>query len=157
MSAEPWADHPEYRALFAAVCEQPGDDAPRLVLADWLEEYGGPAAADRADFIRVQVELTKLPARDPRRYELRARERALLTAHEPEWLRPLTGLVSTAEFRRGFVDRVQVGARQFLEHAGKILALAPGRRVQLLRLNQTKFALRELTDNPHFRAWFKGR
>lgn len=45
-------------ALFRAICEQPWEDTPRLVYADWLEENGDPV---RAEFIRVQVELAKLP------------------------------------------------------------------------------------------------
>lgn len=38
-----------------AIIEAPDDDTPRLVYADWLEEYGGDLA--RAEFIRVQMEL----------------------------------------------------------------------------------------------------
>jgi uncharacterized protein (TIGR02996 family) len=47
----------------AAVCAAPDDDAPRLVLADWLDIDGPPACRDpaRAEFIRVQVELAKGP------------------------------------------------------------------------------------------------
>ena len=37
---------------------QPEEDAVRLVFADWLEENGEP---DRAEFIRVQVELQAMP------------------------------------------------------------------------------------------------
>jgi uncharacterized protein (TIGR02996 family) len=31
---------PELMGLVAAYLASPGDDAPRLVLADWLEEHG---------------------------------------------------------------------------------------------------------------------
>jgi uncharacterized protein (TIGR02996 family) len=41
-------------ALLAAIQAAPDDDAPRLIYADWLEEHGDP---DRAEFIRVQIEL----------------------------------------------------------------------------------------------------
>lgn len=44
-------------AFLAAIRDRPGDDLPRLVFADWLEEHGEP---DRAEFIRVQCELTAL-------------------------------------------------------------------------------------------------
>lgn len=53
-------DHPEYRALLAAVCAAPDDDLPRMVLADWLEENG---EGERAEWIRVQVERAKTPDR----------------------------------------------------------------------------------------------
>lgn len=36
-----------YDALYATVLERPFDDAPRLVLADWLEENGQAATAAR--------------------------------------------------------------------------------------------------------------
>lgn len=49
--------HPEYRALLAAVCASPGDDLPRLVMADLLTENG---EAEYGDFIRVQCELARL-------------------------------------------------------------------------------------------------
>ena len=39
-------------ALLAAIHAEPMDDAPRLVLADWLDENGEP---ERAEFIRLQV------------------------------------------------------------------------------------------------------
>lgn len=50
-------------ALLAAVIEEPGDDAPRLVLADWLEENGD---GERAQFIRLSLEL----AREEKRLEV---------------------------------------------------------------------------------------
>lgn len=41
----PLTTHPDYLALLRAVCIDPDDDTPRLVLVDWLEERGeeGPA------------------------------------------------------------------------------------------------------------------
>lgn len=46
-------------SLLQAIFEHPADDAVRLVYADWLEENG---ECERAEFIRVQVELAGLPA-----------------------------------------------------------------------------------------------
>jgi uncharacterized protein (TIGR02996 family) len=43
----------ERAALLAGIWESPGDDAPRLVFADWLQEHGD---AERAAFIRSQIE-----------------------------------------------------------------------------------------------------
>ena len=40
--------------LLAAIRALPDDDAPRLALADWLEENGAP---NWADLIRVQIEM----------------------------------------------------------------------------------------------------
>lgn len=47
-------------AMLAVVRENPADDLPRLVFADWLDDHG---EADRAAFVRVQVELARLPDR----------------------------------------------------------------------------------------------
>lgn len=46
------------RDLLRAVLVDPFDDLPRLVYADWLDEHGD---GERAEFIRVQIELAKLP------------------------------------------------------------------------------------------------
>ncbi len=45
-------------ALLAAICVNPGDDTVRLVYANWLEESG---QGERAEFCRVQVELSHTP------------------------------------------------------------------------------------------------
>jgi uncharacterized protein (TIGR02996 family) len=77
-----------------AICEAPFDDGPRLVYADALDERGEAA---RAEFIRVQCELAKLPHGDhclpdnhcvhcpdpPRHETLRRRERELLLSPPP--------------------------------------------------------------------------
>jgi uncharacterized protein (TIGR02996 family) len=47
----------EQLAFWAAIRENPAEDTPRLVYADWLEEHGDP---ERAEFIRVQIELARL-------------------------------------------------------------------------------------------------
>jgi uncharacterized protein (TIGR02996 family) len=36
----PWLGNPDFEAFAAAIAATPDDDAPRLVLADWLEERG---------------------------------------------------------------------------------------------------------------------
>ena len=57
-------------ALFRAILDEPEDDAPRLVYADWLEEHGDGA---RAEFIRVQCELAVLPPEPAQRPSCRLR------------------------------------------------------------------------------------
>jgi uncharacterized protein (TIGR02996 family) len=50
--------------LLARVIADPACDAVRLVYADWLQENGQP---ERAEFVRVQVELARTP--EPREIE----------------------------------------------------------------------------------------
>lgn len=45
-------------ALLSSIITNPDDDVARLVYADWLQEHG---EEDRAEFIRVQIELAKTP------------------------------------------------------------------------------------------------
>lgn len=98
--------------FLAAIADRPDDDLPRLVYADWLDENGDP---DRAEFIRVQIELAKLLEFDPRRVELKAREDELLTPHRSVWGLPeFRGQSQT--FRRGFVERVNVTAEWLVDH-----------------------------------------
>ena len=55
----------QHQAFLQAIVEAPDDDVPRLIYADFLEEQGD---ADRADFIRTQVQLARsgdLPVKIP--------------------------------------------------------------------------------------------
>jgi len=78
-------------AFLRTIYENPEDDAPRLSYADWLDEHG---QTDRADFIRVQLELARLAEDHPRQPELLRREETLLAAHRAEWLGELLQLAS---------------------------------------------------------------
>lgn len=52
----------DHDALLAAILAQPEEDTLRLAYADWMEENGQP---ERAEFIRVQVELARMKGMDP--------------------------------------------------------------------------------------------
>jgi uncharacterized protein (TIGR02996 family) len=100
-------------ALLQAILENPDDDAPRLVYADWLDEHGD---ADRAEFIRVQCELAR-GASTPRRSEvLTDRARQLQSAHGSRWERDLPGQPAIAwldRYDRGFL--YQAAARRWTD------------------------------------------
>ena len=126
----------ERHALWTAIRAHPDDDTPRLVYADWLQERG---EEERAEFIRVQIELERLKA-DPRkgrkqRAPLEAREKALLDAYREEWLAPFVKVVTRVKrresrelirnwvgqmpFSRGFlgVDRLELERARLLSAA----------------------------------------
>jgi uncharacterized protein (TIGR02996 family) len=111
-------------AFLRAIIEHPGDDGPRLVYADWLDEQGQAA---RAEFIRIQCELAAdwSCCRCTRHQRcgfcrLQRRERELWGDAQPsEWFPtvPLPQTISqsvwegaidnrlpTALIRRGFID-----------------------------------------------------
>jgi uncharacterized protein (TIGR02996 family) len=99
-------------AFLQAVLANPNDDGVRLIYADFLEEHGQP---ERAEFIRLQCTLAKLPYADPRRPALQARELELLRLHQEAWLGPLRPLLTHWTFRRGFLDGVIVAARHLVD------------------------------------------
>src|SRR5262249_17928038 len=131
-------------AFLKDIIEHPDDDTPRLIYADWLDEHGQPA---RGEFIRVQCELARLPEGDERRAVLAAREKDLLAAHAAEWSAPLVDWgVETPKFRRGLVESVKMTVRDFLDHAGELMAWAPVREVELRQVHDQ---LQGLADSHH--------
>ena len=86
-------------AFLADVIENPDDDAPRLVFADWLDDNG---QSERAEFIRLQCRLVALPEDDPACDDLEARQRELLAAHERAWVGEMPAEVCGWRFRCGW-------------------------------------------------------
>ena len=112
-------------ALLAAIRARPKDDAPRLVYADWLDEYGDP---DRARLIRAQVAVAR-PSASPEDDD--ASPLARLRHDEPllrQWVaarltfsRPITLLT----WDRGFVRTVEARSGDFVEVAGDLFRAEP--------------------------------
>src|SRR5215212_1967102 len=87
------------------------DEGPRLVYADFLDDAG---ETERAELVRVQLALSKLPHEHPRRPDLANRQNELSAACSREWTDRLAGLITGVEFRRGVMDSVSVDAATFL-------------------------------------------
>jgi uncharacterized protein (TIGR02996 family) len=73
----------QIQAFLEDAKDHPEDDTPRLVLADWLDDHGDPA---RAEFVRLQCRLARLPEGDPEEPALRRLERELLASGRSTWL-----------------------------------------------------------------------
>jgi uncharacterized protein (TIGR02996 family) len=116
-------------AFLRDILANPGDDTPRLVYADWLEDHG---EHDRAELIRVECAREKLPDFVPEYNRLDRRSRELRKTHEEEWFGPLLPLVEEFGTRRGFVEEVTLRASRFVKNAKTILALAPVRELFLI-------------------------
>jgi uncharacterized protein (TIGR02996 family) len=93
-------------ALLAAVIANPDDDVVRLAFADWFEENDQP---ERAEFIRTQIERTRLPDDHLRHSELALREMTLLAEHGKEWF-GFNPTLDQIAFRRGFVESIALRA-----------------------------------------------
>ena len=128
-------------ALLATVLAEPDADLPRLVYADFLEEFGDALDHARAEFIRAQVELSAGVPDPARRAAIEAREKVLLALHAAAWLKPLRARGEPLQnpgthglFRRGFVELVWMPAAIYLTKAHRLFARAPVRELRLTRV-----------------------
>jgi uncharacterized protein (TIGR02996 family) len=136
-------DSPEYAAFIARIREQPDDDLPRLVAADWLEEQ---SEAERAALIRVQIQrggilfLDNLPLRIIQRGNTYLDKWvACSSGHKgvKGWSklfihtlpRPLPSCRYDAEIRRGFLESLSICGAEWVKHADAILRVHPVRKV----------------------------
>lgn len=122
--------------LFAAVYADPDDDAPRLVLADLLQERGDP----RGELIALQC-----------RGGQERRVAALLKKHGKEWLGELAPYLGSGfVFRRGFLSRATLKLKNGMEakRAQELPAFATLERIDVGACHptppRTLRALREL-------------
>lgn len=146
---------PAEASLLRAVLAAPDADEPRLAYADLLAQSSRSSDQARAEFIRLQVDLARLPDGDPQFPSMVARERELLGRYRVAWERPLRdrfrpSLASPGRwlrshlfgsgglwgFRRGFVEHVLAPAPTFLVEDATILGHAPVRRIVLAHASE---------------------
>jgi uncharacterized protein (TIGR02996 family) len=113
-------------ALYRAILEQPDDDAPRLVWADWLEEHGGP---DRAAFVRLQCEWVATDPGDPRRDELWQRWLTLLEARGSGWRDELEPDARPAGYWRALPDWFVLTTDEVVEQLTRLRERVPAQCV----------------------------
>lgn len=100
----------EMAPFLRAIVAHPNEDTPRLIFADYLEEQGDPEAWLRAQFIRLQCELARLPPDAPRRAALQRQEQELLQARQTAWRGELPEVpgIRWETFRRGMVEVARI-------------------------------------------------
>ncbi|GIW82005.1 MAG: hypothetical protein KatS3mg105_3812 [Gemmatales bacterium] len=113
--------------LLQAIIEDPDDDMPRLIYADWLEERGDA----RGEFIRVQCSLARLSGDDPEISSLRQREQELHDEYADTWRRRLPPPLRSQRFVRGFVETAQLDFESFLRYHDVISQTSPIRTLNL--------------------------
>jgi uncharacterized protein (TIGR02996 family) len=74
---------PHDDAFLRAIFENPGDDAPRLIYADWLDERGD---SDRAELIRVSQAMRRVPVFSDDYWRLKVRRNQLRPRCPADWL-----------------------------------------------------------------------
>jgi uncharacterized protein (TIGR02996 family) len=136
------------QALLANILAAPEDDGPRLVYADWLEEFGDTDSdRARAEFIRLQCAAERLEEWSLERLDLEERAEDLLQEHGESWQQEVPGWVARGgHYRRGFIERAHALYDQFLLSAEELFVAAPVREVQL---NPIRDGGRALAECPH--------
>jgi uncharacterized protein (TIGR02996 family) len=130
------------QALLQDIVENPEDDIPRLVYADWLEERGEDA---RSELIRAQVRRNRLPEGDRAAASLLRREKALLKEH-PDWCD--TGLGLAGEMRRGFLEHVACTPQQLVEQGDALFERFPIRSLVLRADPSDRAQIRAIAKRP---------
>jgi uncharacterized protein (TIGR02996 family) len=133
----------DYEGILRAILERPGDDLPRLALADWLEEN---SQAERAEFIRHSIHVPQcshlaLTANDP--FPLLGMEpgepvwvgvpggegeaRTWMWGETDDFGLAINDLGRDLDYRvdRGFISGVRCRLAAFLAHAGTLFATQP--------------------------------
>ncbi|ADV60986.1 repeat-companion domain protein [Isosphaera pallida ATCC 43644] len=134
---------PFLRAILAA----PDDDAPALIHADWLEENGQP---ERAEFIRLQIERSRLEETDPAFVALRRREFELLRVWEKEWRREARPFdTASRPFERGYLRSGSFShLDRFRRQAVELIDRVPLQRVRIGGFDQSAHGLETLANHP---------
>ena len=125
----------DHDALLTAIAEHPEEDTPRLMYADWLEENGDP---ERADFVRIQVELARPGLSGGEKSALVRRHRSYLMGFEWHWKASLPKIdgVEWGDFNRGLIEEVRAPTeRPVIDHAADIFAVPGVHVLRLWRLN----------------------
>ncbi len=135
-------------ALRAAVLAHPYDDTPRLVYADWCDDAGH---ADRAAFIRAQIDAARAEPWGAADREAMRRANALLAVYAEEWTAHVSEAVEWHGFERGFIEQVGLYAHRFARGLDEACRAEPVRRAQLIRgLAQVNDSpLEEVLTSPH--------
>lgn len=130
------------------VRNNPRDDFPRLIFADYLDEAGDP----RGELIRVQVQLANMTPGEPERRELELREEELLADYADAWLEPLREFgaqgLSVRCLQRGLIERVRITAAAWLENAAELCRVAPALHCVELRALPTELRQLMATELP---------
>jgi uncharacterized protein (TIGR02996 family) len=108
-------------AFRRAILDDPDDDTPRLVYADWLEENGDP---ERAELIRAQCRAAQIEDVCAEQIDLEERARQLLFLHGKRWrvMAPLL-IGGSLEFGRGFPEKLRATVPNWRASSGEAAAV----------------------------------
>jgi len=152
-------------ALRRAVIESPDDDSPRHAYAAWMAEQDHEFAQRLGAFVAAQLRVADAFRENPRANVTQLRSWdgspafvSTIDFRAGDALRPWfvddvaplisRGLVGWPQVYRGFIERVGIRARGFLESAAELFDVAPIRHLVVIGVPQVVDAL---AASPHLR------
>ena len=108
----------EMSPFLRTIAENPGDDAPRLVFADWLDEHKQHA---RAEFIRLQIELERMDPGDDGYPEKTAKTRrcgVFTKKGKHRFFDYLPTKKCKIAFHRGFIESINTADADKIDTSG---------------------------------------
>lgn len=140
---------PTYTALMAAILDNPAEDTPRLMLADWIEDHD----RFRAEFIRGQIQGGP---------EFGTRGNNLIKANSHYWECGIATPSISTEYTRGFVSALRLPFSYWKSYASRLANAFPIERITFsdataiqidIRRNETGWRARFSIANPAIRSW----
>jgi uncharacterized protein (TIGR02996 family) len=139
------------RALIEAIRSHPDDDAPRLILADWLDEYAEGLSGDERAAVVAQAEVLRLGVRMaasvsgvPEHEEDERRIHELESRHGEAWLKDVPKFARAwVRTRDGLPTRLEITGRQFLKHGKRLRREVP---YTSMRLRKAGGVLEEIVN-----------
>lgn len=132
-------DHPDFNGLMLDIVKNPENDTPKLILADWLDDYGDEYGKIRAKFIRLQIKIAKssnhndILEQSDLWNKIRPKERDF--AHHVISLDSIFWLTSEyVAWRRGFPDTLHTNVHSWISLRHKIVRRYPLTNVRFLSL-----------------------
>lgn len=129
----PTAAKPEEAAFLASILANPDDKKARTIYADLLQDRGDP----RGEFIALQCARADLADDDPRVTDLDASIAALLKKHKKVWTALGENKGARWEYRRGFVEKLSIDAKDLLANAAQIFAAEPLEELNIWKIDES--------------------
>jgi len=129
----PTAAKPEEATFLASILANPDDKKARLIYADLLQDRGDP----RGEFIALQSARAELADDDARVAELDASIAALLKKHKKAWTAFGENKGARWDYRRGFVEKLSIDAKDLIANAATIFASEPLEELNIWKIDES--------------------
>ncbi|MEO8553108.1 MAG: TIGR02996 domain-containing protein [Kofleriaceae bacterium] len=129
----PTEPKPEEARFLATILANPDDKKARTIYADLLQDRGDP----RGELIALQCARADLADDDPRVAELDESIAALLKKHKKTWTAFGENKGARWEYRRGFVEKLSINAKDLLANAAQIFAAEPLEELNVWKIDES--------------------